>query len=195
MLFRDDVPLEIVSNPPAFPGDATYEGMDARGALPPLLVPDVLMDLESYTAWEREAVGLFARDDLNAHQALGALASATAALCRWRPGGAPLLDTVAQAFDRQRPARGAARSDLRLSRPLRRYAAAKIFASWTAYQADRLSEVVILARKALKVVSTEAERICKESGRAMDESVLHEAAQAADYRLLHRVKEERPIGS
>ena len=192
MLFRDDVALEIVSNPPAFPADDEYEGMDARGALPPLLAPDVLMDLDSYSAWEREAVRLLARDDWTADQALGALTSATATLSKWRPGGEPLADAVRRAFDRHGSPPGAARGDLRLSRPLRRYAAARIFASWTAYQSDRLSDVVAFARKALKVLTAEAERICKDSGRTLDESVLHEAAQAADYRLLHRVKEQRP---
>jgi hypothetical protein len=193
MLFRDDVPLEIVANPPAFPGDAPYEGMDARGALPPLLAPDVLMDLESYSAWEREAVCLFARDNCTADQALAALASATSTLSKWRPGGESLLDAVNYAFDRHRSSSGTARADLRLSRPLQRYAAGKVFASWTAYQSDRLSEVVASARRALRVLATEAERICKESGRTVDEAVLYEAAQAADYRILHRVMEDRAI--
>jgi len=192
MLFRDDVRLEIVANPPAFPGDARYEGLDARAALPPLLAPDVLMDLDSYTAWEREAVCLFARDDWTADQALAALAAATATLSKWRPGAEPLLEAVTYAFDRHRSAPGAARADLRLSRPPRRYAAGKVFASWTAYRSDRLTEVVAFARKALKVLATESERICKESERPADESVLYEAVQAADYRILHRVKEERP---
>jgi hypothetical protein len=192
MLFRDDVPLEIVRNPPAFPADGHYEGMDARGALPPLLAPDVLMDLDSYSAWEREAVSLFARDDWTADQALSALSSATAALSKWRPGGEPLADAVRQAFDRHRSAPATLRADIHLTRPLRYYAAAKVFASWTAYQSDRLSEVVASARRALRVLTAEAERICKGSGRTVDEAVLHEAAQTADYRLLHRVKEQRP---
>jgi hypothetical protein len=193
MLFREDVPLEIVANPQAFPAEGTYEGMDARGALPPLLAPDVLMDLDSYSAWEREAVSLFARDDWTADQALAALTSATAALSKWRPGGEPLADAVRHAFDRHRSAPGAVRADVRLTRPLRRYAAARVFASWMAYQSDRLSEVVGFARKALKLLAKEAERICKESERPLDESVLHEAVQGADYRLLHRVMEDRPI--
>ncbi|MGH9311846.1 MAG: hypothetical protein ACRD1S_01485 [Vicinamibacterales bacterium] len=189
MLFRDDVPLEIVADPPAYPRDTRYEGMDARGALPPLLAPDVLMDLESYSAWEREAVRLFARDDWTADQALAALASATATLSKWRPGDGELLDAVTHAFARHVSYSVSPRTDLRLSRPVRRYAAAKVFGSWAAYQSDRLTDVVANVRKALKVLVTEAERICKESGRPVDETVLHEAAQAADYRLLHRVVE------
>jgi hypothetical protein len=195
MLFRDDVPLEIVSNPPAFPADGEYEGMDARGALPPLLAPDVLMDLDSYSAWEREAISLFAREDWTAEHALGALTSTTAAVSKWRPGSESLPDVIRHAFDRHRSAPGPPRADIHLRRPLRHYAAAKVFASWTAYQSDRLSEVVASARRALRVLTAEAKRICKESGRPLDESVLYEASQAADYRILHRVMEDRPIDS
>ena len=50
MLFRDDVPLTIVSQPPAFP-PADYEGLIVTaGDLPPLLRPGVLMDLDAYAA-------------------------------------------------------------------------------------------------------------------------------------------------
>lgn len=56
MLFREDLSLEIVESPPAFPpGD--YEGLEVEPeAWPPLLHPRMLMDLEGYTAWERHMV-------------------------------------------------------------------------------------------------------------------------------------------
>jgi Fe-S-cluster containining protein len=56
MLFRNDVPVEIVSSPPAFPpGD--YDGLTVNAdAWPPLLSPRMLMDLEGYSAWERHMV-------------------------------------------------------------------------------------------------------------------------------------------
>src|ERR1044071_5392978 len=51
-LFRDDVAVEIVESPPAFP-DAAYEGLVVTDEdWPPLLRPDVLADPCSYTAWE-----------------------------------------------------------------------------------------------------------------------------------------------
>src|SRR5688572_30120746 len=56
MLFRDDVPLEIVANPPGFP-PSDYEGLRVDpDAWPPLLHPNMLMDLEAYSAWERHMI-------------------------------------------------------------------------------------------------------------------------------------------
>jgi Fe-S-cluster containining protein len=50
-LFRDDVAIEIVRDPAAFP-EAPYEGLViTEDDWPPLLRPDVLADAESYTAW------------------------------------------------------------------------------------------------------------------------------------------------
>jgi hypothetical protein len=58
MLFRDDVELSIVEAPASFGSMSEYEGFDARGALPPLLAPGMLMDLESHHAWERHDLAL-----------------------------------------------------------------------------------------------------------------------------------------
>src|SRR5438552_2841357 len=55
-LFRQDVPIEIIESPAAFP-EADYEGLVITGNdWPPLLRPELLADLESYTAWERHMV-------------------------------------------------------------------------------------------------------------------------------------------
>jgi hypothetical protein len=189
MLFRDDLRLDIVADPPAFPRDAHYEGLDARGALPPLLAADLLMDLESYSAWERESIRLLARDDWSVEQALGAIRSATLHLSRWRPGDESLLEAVGHVFRRFDEPRGTERRDVRSARALRYYVAAKIFASWTAYQSDRLSAVVASARRALAHVREEIERHTKGAGNAVDESTLLAAIQEADHRLLHRVIE------
>ena len=55
-LFRDDVPLQIVEAPQAFP-EAEYEGLVvADDDWPPLLRPDLLADRDSYSAWERHMV-------------------------------------------------------------------------------------------------------------------------------------------
>lgn len=94
MLFRDDVPLEIVSEPPAFPrGD--YEGLTVdKDAWPPLLHPRMLMDLEGYSAWERHMVAR-CRDVTRAPESVLATLARDARVMRaWRPGGRSLADAV-----------------------------------------------------------------------------------------------------
>ena len=63
--------FEIVDAPGTIALDGEVEGLDAREALPPLLGPGMLTDHEGYDAWERRAIGVLARDDLTAEQALG----------------------------------------------------------------------------------------------------------------------------
>ena len=85
-LFRDDAPLEIVEAPAAFPPDFLYDPLDARSALPPLLKPGVLLDLETYARWERTAVGLLAREGARPERAVAEIAAFTEALRTWKPG-------------------------------------------------------------------------------------------------------------
>ncbi len=97
-LFRDDVPLTIVASPPSFP-PADYDGLTVTpDDLPPLLRPDMLMDLEGYAAWERHMVRRCA-DALEAGTApealLATLARDARRLRAWRPGGASLAEAVA----------------------------------------------------------------------------------------------------
>ena len=73
------------------------EGLDARVALPPLLCPDVLMDLDAYEAWEKAAVTEFS-NCRHAEVALRRIASATDRLREWRPGGPSLDAALASAF-------------------------------------------------------------------------------------------------
>jgi hypothetical protein len=83
MLFRDDVPLAIVTDPPAFPASHPYEGLDARVALPPLLRRGVLSSWGAHARLEEHAVSVLARADLTAEQALGVLAAEAEALRAW----------------------------------------------------------------------------------------------------------------
>jgi hypothetical protein len=94
MLFRDDVPLEIVSDPAAFP-PAEYEGlMVDRDAWPPLLHPGMLMDLDGYSAWERHMVAR-CRDMTRTPESVVATLARDVRLMRsWRPGGSSLADAV-----------------------------------------------------------------------------------------------------
>ena len=96
MLFRTDVSLRIVTAPPAFPpGD--YDGLTVSDEdLPPLLRPDVLMDLEGYTAWERHMVDRCVDVARPPEVVLATLARDAEHLSGWRPGRASLSRAVAE---------------------------------------------------------------------------------------------------
>lgn len=98
-LLFETTPLEIVPAPAPLALDGSVEGLDARGALPPLLRPGLLMDLDAYDRWERHAIGVLADDALTAADALDRIAAATRRLQSWRPGGTPLAQTVDDEFD------------------------------------------------------------------------------------------------
>jgi hypothetical protein len=94
-LFREDVPLEIVESPPAFP-PADYDGLTVTESdLPPLLRPDVLMDDAGYTAWERHMVAVCAAAG-SAEAAVATLTRDASVLRGWTGGGEPLRDEVAR---------------------------------------------------------------------------------------------------
>jgi hypothetical protein len=94
LLFREDVPLAIVSGPPAFPHH-DYDGLSAGpDDLPPLLHPHMLMDLDGYAAWERHMVARCADDSRGPESVLATLARDASALRCWRPGGGTLARAV-----------------------------------------------------------------------------------------------------
>jgi hypothetical protein len=90
MLFRDDVELSVVEAPASFGSVSEYEGFDARGALPPLLAPGMLMDLESHHLWERHVVRVLATRTESPELALERLSADAADLRWWRPVDGPL---------------------------------------------------------------------------------------------------------
>jgi Fe-S-cluster containining protein len=95
-------PVTIVRDAPAFPTSAEYSGLDATDALPPLLRPDVLMDLKSWWAWERASVDLIGNAARSAEDALARLETAVHEVSRWRPADGPLADRVRDVADRAR---------------------------------------------------------------------------------------------
>jgi len=95
LLFRDDVPLEIVESPPAFPR-ADYDGLAvAPDDLPPLLRPNVLMDLDGYAAWERHMVAVCAAAP-DAESALATIGLDALSLRSWTGGAGALAAAVAR---------------------------------------------------------------------------------------------------
>jgi hypothetical protein len=180
MLFRTDVPLAITSSPPAFAGDDEYEGLDAREVMPPLLRPGMLWDYEGYDAWEHHAVALFGRDGIAPETALGILASAATEIEGWRPTLGRLADYVARVFSLlgggATPSRTPGPATATTDTVVNRYLAARLFASWIPYQADRLRALVDdLAR---------THRILREEAARAGASLL-EAIRATDLRVVH----------
>jgi hypothetical protein len=103
LLFAHDGPMEIVTGPPPVRGGEA-EGLDARGTLPPLLAPGVLMDLAGLSAWETHVVswlGGWRNPDgrWSPEQTLVSLESDARALAAWRPGGATLSEAIAALGD------------------------------------------------------------------------------------------------
>jgi hypothetical protein len=96
MLFRDDVSLAIVEDPPAFP-PIDYDGLDVTDEdLPPLLHPRMLMDLDAYTQWERHMVARCADVTRPPESTLATLRRDAALIGKWRPGVSSLADAIAQ---------------------------------------------------------------------------------------------------
>ena len=93
MLFRD-VPIEIVADPEAFP-PADYEGLVVDDdAWPPLLNPRMLMDLDSYAAWERHMVRRCADEASTPESVVATLARDAASLQDFDPSRERLIDRI-----------------------------------------------------------------------------------------------------
>lgn len=93
MLFREDVALEIVEEPPAFP-PAPYEGLTVDPeAWPPLLHPKMLMDLDAYSAWERHMVARCALS-VSPESVIGTLARDALVLRAYQPGQESLISAI-----------------------------------------------------------------------------------------------------
>lgn len=97
-LLLDSADVSVVEARPPLRIEEPIEGLDAREALPPLLRPDMLTDLEGYDAWERAALATFGREDVTWAQALDRIAVATEDVRRWRPGRGTLAGRVEAAF-------------------------------------------------------------------------------------------------
>src|SRR5204863_8925456 len=69
--------------------------------------------------------------------------------------------------------------------PLRRYLAAKAFASWTAYQGRGFLTVVRGLEAALALVRVEATRNSRDANRPLDAALLRDAFRQADFALNH----------
>jgi hypothetical protein len=96
-LLMDAGPVEVVDAPSALMLAEPIEGLDARDALPPLVRPGLLADIEGYDAWEGAVVQTFVQSP-DAESAFARIERATEGIRRWKPGGEPLAAVVHEAF-------------------------------------------------------------------------------------------------
>lgn len=174
LLFDAAGEAAIVEAPPALADIGELDGLDARREWPPLLRPRVLMDVDSYTIWERQAVSLLTRDTVAPHEALAILEDVTEGITAWTPGTEFLQDVVRAAFDRHRPS-SVDGGDVGTTRAVKRWLAARLFAAWTAYQGDGLAATLRYLHDCLRTFEEEA---------AVDGNA-REAIRRSDLRIVH----------
>jgi hypothetical protein len=117
-------PLTIVERPEAFPAARAYEGLDARGAWAPLVRPDLLFDLDSYTRWERFVVSRLASPERTVSDCLSHTAEAAEDLRCWTPCQGSFAVWAAAVLDRHSspgPARPDASAPSGTTAPAGRY--------------------------------------------------------------------------
>ena len=90
--------VEVVPAPASLVALQALEGLDALRALPPLLTPTVLTDLDGYAEWERQCLRILALESLSSECALDTIEAATRRMIGWRPEWGPLGTTVQHAF-------------------------------------------------------------------------------------------------
>jgi hypothetical protein len=183
LLFTHAGPVEIVQGPAAIPAGEP-EGLDARDVLPPLLTEGVLMDYDGYSAWESHVVAVLTRGRGAAEDALAQLEADLAAVQAWRPGRVSLSDAV-RALAGPASGRESDGREADAERVIRRYLAARAFASWLAYRPEGVAMVLRGLRLVLGSVRNHMRRMAlKEAIRQTDLQVLHlqprdEVARAA----------------
>jgi hypothetical protein len=142
MLFAGVDP-RIIDTPDRLGIAEPIEGLDARDALPPLLRPDMLMDIDGYAAWEGSVIRTLAKAH-DAGRALAVVADATERVRFWSPSARTLREAVADAFDKADESARIAHAPLpaELERGVLNYLAARTFGNWVAYQGRGLRTIV-----------------------------------------------------
>jgi Fe-S-cluster containining protein len=222
LLFDDRVPLSIVQPPASFNVVTDYEGLDARGALPPLLRASVLMDLHGHHAWETRVVRVMADEGYDAEAALTQLEHDADRVRAWRPGREALCERIRGLGTDQTAMPARKVEDVALYElvrscvppglssepvpddfdatdaahvqpawrdfavPVKRYMAARAFASWIPWHARDLRVAVRWLVAARSVLKVEAARECGRNGRRLDRAQLVAAVRRADLLLVHK---------
>jgi Fe-S-cluster containining protein len=190
MLFEHREPIAIVEGPVPVPGD--LEGLDARESLPPTFAESSadkpagrpgsastrLMSFDEVTGWERDQIstariGELEPDDL---ELFNHARAAVPAPWSW-PDPPDHLEELW--FSLVAPAW------VHFDDVLARYAASKIFASWSMYLGDGLEAAARTARIAAAVLRIEAARQCRIHSRPLDRELMTEAIRQSDLLVVH----------
>lgn len=183
MLFEDDRPVAIVDAPEALAGSGALDGLDARDVWPPVLRPGVMMDLDSFAAWERLAIELLTRSGIAPRVALASLTVATARIERWSPSDAASLENVVRdAFGLLAPPPTAALDPHEPA--VKRWLAARLFGSWVSYQGNALTTLVRYLHACYDVFTIELAR----------DGNPREAIRRADHLIVHQSSSQQMAG-
>jgi hypothetical protein len=187
LLFDHVGPIEIVSGPPALP-DGEAEGLDARHVLPPLLTEGVLMDHAGYDAWEAHMVRVLTRDDgRSPEDALSDLARDLSTVQRWRPGSTSLVEEIADLWEPLPVSTSVPAAVVPAEVVIRRYLAARAFASWMAYQGNGPRAMVGSLFLTLDVLRQHVARRAGGGDREPSREQLKEAIRQTDLMLIHQM--------
>ena len=176
LLFEDD-DVRIVDAPASLVDVGPLEGLDAADAIPPLLRDGVLMDLESFSEWEAQAIRVLTARGCTPGAALSRLERLTDAIVGWTPADGELIDRVRDVFgapDAGHPT-GRTSNGPPGARAVQRWLAAHLFGNWIAYQGRGLRTIVRYLRACLDVFGVELAR---------DGDTL-EAIRRSDYLIVH----------
>ena len=184
LLFESGPPAAIVDAPRSLTDVGALDGLDARDVWAPLLRPGVLMDHESYGAWERLAVESLTREGVAPGDSLAALDAATTRLLQWTPGGTPLPHAVRDAFARYDPPVSAMAPH---EPAVKRWLAARLFGTWIAYQGEGLPTIIRYLRACLASFEIEMARDgdALEAIRRCDRLIVHDASSQRMATLLN----------
>lgn len=187
LLFEHRGPIEIVEGPHPLQGLDAIEGLDARDALPPTFAgatvgkPDEdirLMSWEQFSEWERFRVATARVDEWHDEdlELFEVARAAVPAPWVWQP----VPENITSAWWS-----GVAPAWHRFDDVCMRYAAAKIFGSWSAYLGHGIEAVTRTAAMASAVLRVESARQCLINGRALDRELMSEAIRQSDLLLVH----------
>jgi len=211
LLFSPQSDFALVDDPRAFPVSWPFEGLDARLACSPLLLPQVLLGSDGLRSLEQQAVAVLSEPGV--HTGVARFDRAVRRIREWVPAAGPVPQFVADCFDvtRRISVSAAKPSDprpvLQASVPqgvrvpvlpqfapseadlstgvdlaLRRYVAARLVAGWILYLANDLAVTAKYLRFCLDVV------LLFEGARERSEPETarwREAIRTADLWILH----------